>query len=94
MRRNPARIVVMVVTGVLAACLLALLFGLAARALWNALMPEIFGLPEVSYWQAVGLLVLGHMLFGGGHTFRHKSDSRRLDRGQATQAASSCSTTS
>ncbi len=56
----------MVVGGLAAAVVLAFLVGLLVQLLWNALMPDIFGLPEISYWQAVGLLILGHLLFGGG----------------------------
>jgi hypothetical protein len=59
----------MVVGGLFAASALAVLVGLVVKALWNALMPGIFGLPEVGYWQAVGLLVLGHLLFGGGFQY-------------------------
>ncbi|MDR2868492.1 MAG: hypothetical protein LBV46_03010, partial [Bacteroidales bacterium] len=33
--------------------------------LWNALIPAIFGLVCINFWQALGLLVLGRMLFGG-----------------------------
>jgi len=44
--------------------------GLAVMLLWNWLMPEIFGLPALSFLQAVGLTVLCHLLFklgaGGG----------------------------
>ncbi len=32
--------------------------------LWNALLPAIFGLKAIGYWQAVGLLVLARILFG------------------------------
>ena len=39
--------------------------GLVVRALWNALLPELFGFPEVTFWQALGLLALGRILFGG-----------------------------
>lgn len=37
--------------------------------LWNSLMPAIFGLTAISYWQALGLLVLARLLFGnfGGY---------------------------
>ena len=42
------------------------LFGLAVMLLWNGLIPELFGGPEVSYWQAVGLLALTKILFGHG----------------------------
>ena len=54
----------------------------AVSALWNGLMPEIFGLRTISYWQALGLMVLSWILFGGfrgrgsGHgSWRH--DMRR-----------------
>ena len=33
--------------------------------LWNWLMPGLFGLHELGYWQALGLLVLSKILFGG-----------------------------
>ena len=41
------------------------LVGFGTVALWNALMPAIFGLPTIGYWQALGLLVLSRLLFGG-----------------------------
>ena len=34
-------------------------------ALWNSLMPSIFGLHTISYWQALGLMALSWILFGG-----------------------------
>jgi len=40
-------------------------FGAAVMLLWNALMPQIFALPQISYLQAAGLLVLARVLFGG-----------------------------
>ncbi|MDR1256429.1 MAG: hypothetical protein LBJ86_01625 [Spirochaetaceae bacterium] len=40
-------------------------FSAAAMLLWNALMPDIFALPRLNYWQAAGILVLAHILFGG-----------------------------
>lgn len=33
--------------------------------LWNALLPEIIGVKSVTYWQAMGILVLSKILFGG-----------------------------
>lgn len=44
--------------------------GAAVMLLWNGLMPRIFGLPKVGFWQAAGLLVLARLLFGGGHPHR------------------------
>jgi hypothetical protein len=40
-------------------------FGFVSMHLWNYLMPAIFGLRVITFWQAVGLLVLGRLLFGG-----------------------------
>lgn len=56
--------------GILAAIAFALLFGYVIMWLWNWLMPELFGLVEIGYWQAVGILVLAKLLFGGlgGHS--------------------------
>ncbi len=54
------------------------LFGLFVMALWNWLVPDVFGLKRLSYWQAGGLFVLCWILFKG---FRLGSDnSRRSDR--------------
>jgi hypothetical protein len=33
--------------------------------LWNALLPDILHLPAINYWQAMGLLILSKLLFGG-----------------------------
>jgi hypothetical protein len=58
---------------------LLFLFGLFVMLLWNWLMPELFGLKAVSYWQAWGLLALSCLLFGriGGSSSPGKSDSKR-----------------
>jgi hypothetical protein len=45
-------------------------FGQAVHYLWNWLMPAIFGLPALTFWQAVGLLALSWVLFGGWRGFR------------------------
>jgi hypothetical protein len=46
--------------------------GAAVMLLWNALVPQLFHGPQLGYWQAVGLLVLSRVLFGGlrGHVWR------------------------
>ncbi|MEZ4794370.1 MAG: hypothetical protein R2773_02665 [Flavobacteriaceae bacterium] len=33
--------------------------------LWNAILPEVLGATTLTYWQAMGLLVLSKILFGG-----------------------------
>jgi hypothetical protein len=41
--------------------------GWVAMSLWNLLMPEIFGVHAIGFWQALGLLVLSRLFFGGFH---------------------------
>ena len=33
--------------------------------LWNWLLPELFGWRQITFWQAIGLLALCRILFGG-----------------------------
>src|SRR6188768_4068358 len=40
-------------------------FGQAVLQLWNWLMPDLFGLHPLRFWQAVGLMALSWILFGG-----------------------------
>lgn len=40
-------------------------FGFVVKGLWNWLMPELFGLKEINYWQGLGILILAKILFGG-----------------------------
>jgi len=40
-------------------------FGQAVHYLWNWLVPSLFRLPAITFWQAVGLLALCWVLFGG-----------------------------
>jgi hypothetical protein len=53
------------------------IFGELAMHLWNWLAPTLFGWKQISFWQALGLLLLCRMLFGGfgGHG-RDRSDRR------------------
>jgi|SRR5581483_11875252 len=43
----------------------ALVLGFIIMRLWNWLMPPLFGLRAIGYWQALGLLLLSKILFGG-----------------------------
>jgi len=45
--------------------LAATVFTFVVMELWNWLMPVIFSLHAISFWQALGLLVLSKILFGG-----------------------------
>jgi len=46
------------------------IFGYVVMRLWNWLMPALFGWHLIGFWQALGILVLSKILFGGFHS-RH-----------------------
>jgi hypothetical protein len=63
-----------IIGGILAALafavLIAFAFGYFVMILWNYLMPGIFGLPAIGYWQAFCLILLAKIIFGHGmHNF-------------------------
>lgn len=39
--------------------------GAVVLLLWNWLLPPLFGIPRIGFWQALGLLTLCRILFGG-----------------------------
>jgi hypothetical protein len=63
-----------VILGILGVTAFAFLFGAVVMWLWNLLMPAIFHLGVITYWQAVGLAVLARLLFG---SFHHGSPHRQ-----------------
>lgn len=63
MNRNARfwRVGIMVLAGVA-------VLGWVVMALWNSLLPSLFaGVREIGYFQALGLLLLSKILFGGFH---------------------------
>jgi hypothetical protein len=71
------------VVGILA----AVVFGFAVMFLWNWLMPVLFGLKLITYWQAVGLIVLSKLLFGGIHSHGGGRRGRGWKRGMRERFA-------
>ena len=52
--------------------------GEVVRLLWNWIAPALFRLPQITFWQALGLLALCRILFGGlGLGGGHRSGRRR-----------------
>ena len=47
------------------AALAVALFGYVVMALWNAVLPAVTGLHAITFVQALGLLLLSRILFGG-----------------------------
>ena len=47
------------------AVLAVAVFGFMVMGLWNWLAPAVFGLRTITFWQALGILILSKILFGG-----------------------------
>lgn len=58
--RNSIEIILSII-GVL--ILAVILFGYPTMLLWNWLMPTIFELPYITFWQACGINLLASILF-------------------------------
>ena len=56
-----------------------LIVGLVVMLLWNAIMPDVIHASTIKYWQALGLLILCRILFGG---FRGRPTGRRSEMWQ------------
>ncbi|WP_109301243.1 hypothetical protein [Aquimarina sp. AU474] len=80
-KKSPIEIVGMIIFGAIAITGLVILFGFVIMWLWNWLMPEIFGLTTLTYWQAVGLFILLKILVGGcGSSGSKKSSKHSSDK--------------
>lgn len=59
-------------------------FGFVVMGLWNAILPAVLGVKAITFWQAMGILVLSKILFGGfrgrggwkGHAWKEKMKQR------------------
>jgi hypothetical protein len=67
------KLVFMIPMGIAAIALFAFIGGEVVKLLWNWLMPALFGLPVLSFWQALGLLALSRILVGGHGLSRSRS---------------------
>jgi hypothetical protein len=68
----------MAIVGIL---LVGFIGGEIVKQLWNWLLPPLFGWRQVTFWQALGLLALCRILFGGvGHGPRSNVRRRMAER--------------
>jgi len=74
--------------GLLLALVLAFIFGFFVKLLWNRLMPDVFGLGLIGYWQGFALVLLSRMLFGTwGQVTRGVPPGVNLHAGEESAAA-------
>lgn len=78
-RPNALKIAGFVIGGIALAIIFAFIFGYFVMMLWNWLMPAIFGLGEITYWMAFGLIILARLIFGNIGSGHHKPDKRKRE---------------
>ncbi|MEW2920852.1 hypothetical protein AB1A65_05235 [Muricauda sp. ANG21] len=72
--KKVVKIIAMVIFGIA----VFLLANYVLMWLWNWLMPDLFGLSTITYWQALGIFVIAKLLFGfgGGGSGKNSGKSR------------------
>jgi hypothetical protein len=76
------------VLGIIFFTTMVFVFGWVIQLLWNATIADMFGLPAISYWQAVGIFILAKILFGFGFggsstpSQKKKKKENTLDRNE------------
>ena len=66
---------------ILFAFVFVVLAGFVTSRLWNVLMPAILNVPPITFWQALGLLVLSRLLFGRAGGWGSRMRKARFVRG-------------
>ena len=79
MRPRVKKMIWMVPLGILGMLLFIFIGGEIVLHLWNWLVPQLFGWRQLTFWQALGLLLLCRILFGG-HGWRNSSRSHMRRR--------------
>jgi hypothetical protein len=82
MRPGLKRLIFIAPLAILGMLLFIAIGGAVVMRLWNWLLPSLFGTREITFWQALGLLALCRILFGGfgfhgsgrSHWRRHRAE--------------------
>lgn len=65
-------VIAKIISAIFLGILIGLIVSLPIMWLWNWLMPEIFGLPTISFLQSIGLILLSHIFFNNSTTVNKK----------------------
>jgi hypothetical protein len=59
--------------------LMVIIWVIPVLILWNLLMPHLFGLPTITFWEAAGLNLLSNILFKSTN-FKINDDKKTIDK--------------
>jgi hypothetical protein len=77
---NPGKKALAIAGGAVLGVGFAILFGFVVMWLWNGLMPRIFRLPAIGYWEGWGLLILASIFFKGTPAGRARARGKRREK--------------
>lgn len=88
MNEKQRKLIKIIPLAILGIALFIFIGGTIVRALWNWLLPSLFSFPTITFWQALGILLLCRILFGGfgmrgggpGPETRRRMSNRIADR--------------
>jgi hypothetical protein len=89
MRPRFKRLIWIAPLAILAMLLFIVIGGEIVMHLWNWLLPPLFGWRQIAFWQALGLLLLCRILFGGLglHGSARSNVRRRMEERMAERCA-------
>lgn len=67
MKPRGKKLLWMIPAGIVGITLFVFIGGQIVMRLWNWLLPSLFHWPQITFWEALGLLILCRILFGGFH---------------------------
>ena len=82
-KRKAEKIFLYGVGGFILFIIFLLIFGLVIKFLWNATIATMFGLPLISYWQAIGLFILAKFFFGFGSGKNYTNKKKHYWKGKS-----------
>lgn len=72
-------IIIGLIVGLVIGLVLISIITLIFRWLWNTTMPDVFGLKSLTFWQALKIMLISTILFGGGTTVMQESHEAVTD---------------
>lgn len=55
--------IIIIIVSLIIGCIVTFVIAWPFMLLWNWLMPTIFGLCKIGFWQSIGLLILSNIIF-------------------------------
>lgn len=68
-----------IVLGLLIGAIILVVLGLILQWLWNSTLPDVLGVNKVSTWQAIKIMFIASILFGGHRAIETSDTAVGLD---------------